>query len=253
MAIVIPKEHAQHFERWSINSFDKPPSTRTRPPSPAPAVTPPKPAKVATEQKNVAMEVSEEDVPSESPNVPFKLPTAEEIEQIHEEARKEGYQAGLEEGKKAAHDEGIQEIKTQVERLSGITDSLSAALNDLDQELAEDVLAFAVEVARQVVSSSLRVQPESLLPVIREAMATLPLHHGTVMIHLNPQDIEIVKSHFGEQILHAGWRIIEDKEIQPGGCRLHAGSSEVDATTASRWRRTLEAMGAKPDWLEPSP
>jgi flagellar assembly protein FliH len=253
MAIVIPKEHAQHFERWSINSFDKPQPTRTRPPlpsTPLPSLSPPK---ELSEEKALTGDVSEEDVSTDSADTQFKLPTAEEIEQIHEEARKEGYQAGLEEGKKSAHDEGLLEIKTQVDRLAGITDSLSAALNDLDQELAEDILLFAVEVARQVVSSSLRVQPESLLPVIREAMATLPLHHGTVLIHLNPDDTEMVKHHFGEQILHAGWRIIEDKEIQTGGCRLHAGSSEVDATTASRWRRTLEAMGAKPDWLEPSP
>ena len=254
MAIVIPKELGQDFERWHLSSFDSPNSKRF--PSatkPTPAAAPsPVPESISQEESEKHF-VAEEDVSSDPVNGLIKLPTAEEIEQIHNEARAEGYQVGLEEGKKLAHEEAALTFKTQTDRLTDITNHFAAALTDLDQEIAEDILEFAVEVARQVVTSSLRVQPESLLLIIREAMASLPVHHGSVLIYLNPQDMDMVKTHFSEQIHHAGWRLLEDKEIQAGGCRVHAGSSEVDATVGTRWRRSLEAIGAKPDWLEPSP
>lgn len=259
MAIVIPKEQGQDFERWHIASFDAPRPNRFQTFPAATQTTTASQGNIPEEGLPFTQEaeshfVAEEDISADlAQGQPIKLPTAEDIEQIHNEARNEGYQVGLEEGKKLAHQEASLAFKTQTDRLSEITDHFAAALTDLDQEIAEDILEFAVEVARQVVTSSLRVQPESLLPIIREAMASLPVHHGSVLVYINPHDMEMVKTHFGEQIHHAGWRVIEDKDIQAGGCRVHAGSSEVDATVGTRWRRSLEAIGAKPDWLEPSP
>jgi flagellar assembly protein FliH len=247
MSIVIPKEQAQTFERWQMTSFDRPLNAPTSQPKPLVAPPPPRTEKIARPV------VTEEDIETDLSKVEFKLPTAEDIEKIHDEAKAEGYQAGFEEGKRLAHSEGLQAIESQTQRLTEIVSHLSASLNDLDQELAEDVLEFAIEVARQVVSASLKVSTESLLPIIREAMSALPLHHSAVVIHVNHHDVDMVRHHFGEQLQHAGWRIMEDPDIQAGGCKLHAGSSEVDATIGTRWRRTIEAMGAKPDWLEPGP
>ena len=236
MSSIIPRDKAQAYQRWELASFDRPFSSahpvQTRAPAPPEVAQEPEP-------ENIEMDVH--------------LPTAEEIEQVHSEARAEGYEQGLKEGTELALAEEREAIAGNIKQLASITDNFAAALDDLDQELAEDIMAFSIELARQMVGASLQVRPESLLPVIREAMAALPLHHGTVLVHINPSDAEQIKTHFGEQLAHAGWRIVENREIQAGGCRLIAGNSEVDASVETRWRRILASFGAKPEWLEPGP
>jgi flagellar assembly protein FliH len=101
--------------------------------------------------------------------------------------------------------------------------------------------------------TALKVQPERLLPIIREALAALPLHHGPVTLSVHPDDAPLVREHLGEYFSHGGGRIQEDPDIAPGGCRLQAGNSEVDASLPTRWRRILEGIGVTPEWLDAQP
>lgn len=194
-------------------------------------------------------------LPPPAPPLParrsFKLPTAADVERIHQEAWTEGFREGQKQGREDGLAESELQRQSLRQRLDDLINHLSSALEQVDQEMAEELLDFAVELARQIAGHGLQVQPESLLPVIREAMAALPLHHGTVLIHLCPEDMDMVREHFGEQLSHAGWKLVEDKHVQRGGCKLHSGSSEIDATVATRWRRVLETIGARAEWLEP--
>ena len=132
-------------------------------------------------------------------------------------------------------------------------ENLRQQLQSIDQEISESVLAVAVETARQVLRQSLRLHPELLLPVIREAIGALPLHHGHPALFLAPDDVSLVRQHLGEQLSHNGWRILEDSSLSRGGCRIESGASEVDATLETRWRRVLEAIGTSADWLDEAP
>lgn len=227
MSGYIPKEQLNAYRRWQLDSFDSDREDAARA-EPEPAAEP-------------APEVVTE----------FSLPTAEDIERIHNEAHESGYQAGFAEGQQEGYRAGYEVAHTQAERLAALADNFESALAGIDQSVAEQVLALALEVASQVLRSTVVARPESLLPVIREAIAALPLHHGHVMLHINPAEVEMVREHLGEQFLNSGWRIVEDKEIEPGGCLLKAGSSEVDGTLETRWKRVLETIGADPaNWLE---
>lgn len=218
----IPKEQLSAYTRWQLDSFDAPPSQQPAPETPSAPVFEP--------------EVVEN----------FPLPTAEEIERIHAEAQETGYQAGYEEGYQAA----MAEVAALGSRLNGLLDSFEHALQDIDQGIADDVLALALDVAQQVLRTSLKVNPELILPAIREGLASLPLHHGHVTVHVHPDDGPLVKAHLGEQFSHSGWRIAEDSEVPPGGCRLIAGASDVDARVDTRWQRVIEAIGVDHGWLD---
>ncbi len=224
MPSYIPKEQLDSYRRWQAASFDDP--------APASAVEVAMP-----EAEAPVADVAEAEFVSSIP-----LPTAEDIERIHNEARAGGY----DEGYRAGHEAGLAEARQEAERLATLGANLEAALAGIDQSVADDLLELAVELAGQVLRRSLSVDSEVLLPVVREALAALPLHHGHVMLFVNPRDAESIRSHLGDQFSHSGWQIIEDKEIEAGGCHVRAGSSEVDATLATRWRRVLEAIGAGP-------
>lgn len=234
----IPKERLTAYEKYELAAFDAPA---------APATT-----------------VESHELPdSQLPATP--LPTAEELEHIHEEARQAGHDAGYAEGRAQGHDEGFEQghaegyaagqaegladVRAQATRLAALVDHLDSAGRHLDQTVADDVLALSLEVARQVIRQALGVKPELLLAVVREALVALP-HAERPFLYLNPDDTALVREHLGEQIQHAGWRIVDDMSVAPGGCRVETGNSEVDGTLETRWKRTLDAIGLHQDWLE---
>lgn len=229
MSEIIPKEKLGGFQRWQIDSFDQPK------PATAPALQPT--AEASAQQ------------PDEAP-LQFSLPTAEDIEHMHEEARTTGYQDGYEEGLRSGEQACREAASAEAEHFRGLTDSMQKALDELDQNVAEQLLALATEIAAQVIRSSISLKGDLLLPIIREAITALPLHHTHLNLRLNPQDAALVRPLLGEQLAQSGTQIIEDSEISPGGCQIRAGSSEVDATIETRWKRVLEAIGAEPQaWL----
>lgn len=228
--MVIPKEELTNVQRWQVGSFE---TKRT-------LETPSAPPENSPEAESVPEPAAQ----------PFNLPTAEDIERMHEEARASGYQAGLAEGR-AAGEQQVREAATeQARQLLSLIENLKASIIGLEQSVADQLLALAIEIAAQVTRSAINVKPDILLPLIREAISALPLHHAHIVLRLSPQDIESVRGAMGEQLSQLGAQLIEDSAVSPGGCLLLAGASEVDATIETRWKRVLEAIGTEPqEWL----
>lgn len=212
------------WERWELASFD----TAHLPHAPRPMKPSP---------------------PAEEVVAP-RLPTVEELEQIHQQARDEGYQKGLAEGHQAGVEKGTKEatakIQAEAQKLAQVTAKLDSALNDLNAVVADDLLALAIELAREVIRQEISARPETLLAVVREALAQLPHQHAAIYLH--PEDASLLRSYMGDQLSHAGHRIHEDYKLKRGDCVLEAGGSQVDATVAMRWRRVLEGLGIESAW-----
>lgn len=236
--MIIPKEKLVSVQKWQIGSFDKKSASPVTPPK-APAVE-----ISATEP---------EPLPEQTPsaNIP-RLPTAEEIERIYEEARASGYAAGLTEGQAAALQQAGEVQEARGQQFAALIANLEQALDNVDQSVAEQLLDLAIEVAAQITRGAIAVKNDLLLPVIREAITTLPLHHSHIILRMHPSDAVHVRELLGEEFSQTGTQILEDAGISPGGCLLLAGSSEVDATMETRWRRVLETIGTEPrEWLNP--
>lgn len=229
MSGIIPKEESSEFRRWHIGGFGE------------------KPAPVAPPVETMAVA---DEVTAEETTPPPKLPTAEDIERIHETARAEGYAAGFEEGRLAGERADEAARNEAVAHLLALAENARLSLSQMEQNVAEQLLALSLEIAAQVLRTTLKIKEDALLPAIREAIATLPLHHAHIVIHLHPDDIDAVRTRIGEAFFQSGGQIVEDAEISRGGCRLTAGTSEVDGTMETRWKRVLESIGTEPrNWL----
>jgi flagellar assembly protein FliH len=198
------------WERWELASLDE--AKQAQPPKPAEA--PPEP--------------------------PVQLPTADDLERIQTQAHDEGYQAGYREGQNAA--------RAEAERLGRAASQLETTLAELEQTTADELVALAMELARQVVRHEIAAKPERILDVVRDALAQLPHQHAAIYLH--PNDAAIVRSYLGEALNHAGHRIHEDAKLQLGDCILESSGSRVDGTVATRWRRVLESLGIESVWRE---
>lgn len=230
----IPKEKLTAYQRWELAAFDEEERARRQ-------------------DSQEALSVQESTVPMPA------LPTAEEIERIHTEAQESGFQAGFQageaagraEGLAAGKAEGLEAAKAAAAQLQTVVESFTQALGEMEQSVADQLLSMGLEIARQMTRASLKAHPEQLLPVIREALAALPVSHAHPVLHLHPEDSQLLQEQLGDQIAHGGWRLLADSEVERGGCRIEAGSSEVDATLPQRWKKILEAIGVQQDWLAP--
>lgn len=169
------------------------------------------------------------------------LPTVAELERIREQARAEGYAAG--------YGEGRQQALAEAERIHALLEDLTRELNRFDQGVGENLVALALEVARQVVRANVAQRPELVLGIVREAMEALPPFSEHARLAVHPEDAALVRSHLGEQLTHAKWRVFEDAAVERGGCRVETASMQIDGTLATRWQRAIAALGQTESWL----
>lgn len=212
---VIQKEQLSAYQRWELNSFDD-----------------------ATPDKSLE---SEQNAGADK-NLAVVLPTTEQIEHIRQQAQAEGHAAGYQMGKNQA--------QVEVQRLQTLLGNLEQELQQFDQQLAQDLLALSLDVAKQMICQVLKIRPELVLEVVQEAMRCLPHFNQHAHMILHPDDATLVRSYLGDQLSHSGWKIFEDTRIGRGGCRLETAGSQVDATLPSRWQNVLAAIGQEGNWLE---
>ena len=170
------------------------------------------------------------------------LPTAEEVENTHRQAYQEGFAAGYQEGK--------GKVDAELARLGQLMSALDGALNQFDETLTQNLLSLALGVAKQMLREALRVRPDLVLPVIREAVNSLPQANQHPHLKLHPDDAALVRSLMADELSHFHWKLIEDSRVERGGCRVETTNSEIDATMESRWKRILVALGSDGAWLE---
>ncbi len=157
--------------------------------------------------------------------------TAEQLEQIRQEAQREGFESGRKEGLAA----GQKEVRAAVQRLNQIINAFTAPLQDVDEVVEQELVTLALAIARQIIRRELKSDPGQVVAVVREALAALPAATRRVSIHLHPDDAVLVRENLtagaGEE---SNWRIVEDALLTRGGCRISAEHSQIDATVEKR-------------------
>lgn len=169
------------------------------------------------------------------------LPTAAEMERLHQQSREEGYRAGYEEGRKQAGEEA--------QRVRALLDGVQRDLVRLDQTVADELLTLALDIAHRMLGVALQARPELVLTVVQDAIRCLPQYEQPVRVFVHPEDAQLLDAQLGGQAAANGWTLVHDAKIARGGCRVQTAASEIDATTPSRWARVLAAFGRDQDWL----
>ena len=178
--------------------------------------------------------------PTPEPEPEVHLPTADEIEGMFEQARRDGEKAGYDEGRKRATIEEAH-ARDEATHLAQLVKSMDDALDELGGEVANEIVELAIALARQMVGETLATRPEAVATTVREALQHVP--QGKVRIHLHPDDIKLVREHLDDQLEAGHHHLIEDTTIQRGGCRLETAGSDIDATVETRWERVLTGIG----------
>jgi flagellar assembly protein FliH len=199
---ILSRERVDQYERWEL-----------------PIVGAPEPREVAE---------PEDDAPHR--------PTVAEIEAIERQAREEGFNAGLNEGRAMAK----RELDAQVARLQALFAAVERPFADLDGDVAGDLAMLATVIAERVLGYEIATRPEKIVEVVRQAVDVLPAASRQLKIHLNPADAAIVREHRSSAD-HEG-TVVDDAALERGDVRLESEHSRLDARVRTRLAAVIDSV-----------
>jgi flagellar assembly protein FliH len=210
----IPREELQGFEAWNPDSFGD-------------AATP------------------------ASPDAPqADAPEADWPAQVLA-ARQSGYHDGYRDGLVALESFKQSFAAQATAQVGQLVESLDREFEALESRLAQAVAETAMRLARQVLRSELRTQPECVARVAAEAVNAVLLSARQLVLHLHPEDLPLVAEGAADLLAARGARLVPDEAITRGGCRVESDLGAVDAAIERRWAAAAGALADDPagrDW-----
>jgi len=148
----------------------------------------------------------------------------EECVGIKEEAKKEGF------------DEGLQSLNEHILKLD-------KTKNEIAKKYEEKMLALALKAAKKIVSEELKLNKKAIVNIIKNALKPVS-QHARVKIFVNKQDLEALekeKQKIKEILQVADTFTIEERnDIEPGGCIIETEKGIINAQLENQFR-ALEA------------
>lgn len=226
----IPKEQMSAYQRWELASFDEPP-----------------PEVRAAEELAAKMKKAVEEATE-------KAHTAAYASGL-EEGRAAGFEQGNAEGHQQGYAEGLAQGRAQAEQermqLLQVAQTFGDEIAHVTERIASDILDLALDLSKAMLKGALEVRQEVVLQVISEAIRYLPSVQQPALLFLHPEDAALTSELMGDELTRAGWRVVEDAQMERGGCRVDTASNQIDASTETRWQRLTAALGKPSDWLAP--
>jgi flagellar assembly protein FliH len=240
----IPAEEAGSFQTWHL------------PPVGAKGAVLPSAEKEAKEteaevRQQSAESIEDIDLP---PGVPNTGMTAQEMQEIFDEAERDGFAQGhkdgydkgmtegMAEGYEAGQQKGLMEMRQQLvaeqQRFQKLADALLQPLRAQDDDIEKMLLDIVSTLTQSVVQRELTTDSSHIVELVKAAVDVLPVGSSNLRICLNPDDLVAVETYAEEQQLD--WRFFGDVQLSPGGCRVEAPNSRVNFSVANRLKTVLE-------------
>lgn len=220
------------IDRWALPSFD--------PQVEAAGADPASEAGAAAAESAEAGPIESEDVALED----VKPLTLDELEAIRQDAYNEGFSTGEKDGYHSgqlkAKKEADSALAGKLLAVEQLMQQLFEPIAEQDQQLEVALVNLVSHMAREVIQRELSSDSSQIRQVLREALKLLPMGAGNVRIQLNPQDFEMVKAL--RERHEESWRIVEDDNLLPGGCRVETEHSRIDASIETRLAQALKQL-----------
>lgn len=191
--------------------------------------------------------------------LPEPEPEPEEPEQVRlDRAWEEGRAAGYAQGRAEATNEGNHRLDAFVQgqgvetaqSLAGLLSAMQERLTQAEQDIAQQVLALACGLARQVLRRELSIDKAALEPVVREALGMLVMDGKRAVIKIHPLDLEVLRAPLQEAFPSPNLTWLPDASVERGGCLVESAGTVIDGTLSKRWQRVVANLGLASAWTD---
>jgi flagellar assembly protein FliH len=161
-------------------------------------------------------------------------------QQGREEGREQGFEAGVKEGREAGFAQGIEQARVEQQVLLRQAEhwvsNFKLALENLDSLIPSRLVQLSLTAVQQLYGSLNVADNHALVKQIRMLMKQDQLLHGTIQLHVNPDEFLMVEQSLGDRLSAMGWELHRDSLLAAGGCRVVTPDVEFDATMETRWQ-----------------
>jgi len=229
------------WRRWQMSSFDLPVEdvVELAPPAPEPEPGP-------------DLEALRREARAQAEESGRRAGLEQGREQGLREGRAAGHEAGLAAGREAGFQEGLAQGREQARQealqLHALAEACGASVAALEARMGQALLTLALDIAGQVLRTTLAEQPDSMLAGVREVLQVNPASGGAMRLWVHPADLELVRLHLADELRDGNWRVLADESVARGGCRAETPYGDIDATLQTRWRRIAASLGRNTSW-----
>lgn len=161
--------------------------------------------------------------------------------QVREEAKQEGFQAGYKEG----CIKGSQDIYSMVENLEAVSEATFKLKKEIILSAEQEILQLSVAIAERILKQQLEIKPKMINEIIKAAINELK-DKDEIKIIINPALKEQLYS-FSEELktIIKGMKIVkivEDKTIHPNSAIVESPESRIDARLETQIAKITEEI-----------
>ena len=148
------------------------------------------------------------------------------------EVEARAFQKGYAEGQRASLDSQREEVASAVQSMRQAIVEIQSVRQEIYHSIEREVVGLALAIARKVVCQEIKIDPDVVVCVAREALSQVDVP-GKIKIRLNPADLEFITSTQGQisEFLKEMDNVTVEAEqgITSGGCLIETNLGEIDA------------------------
>ncbi|EGA71354.1 flagellar assembly protein H [Vibrio sinaloensis DSM 21326] len=205
-------------------------------------------------------------LPEPTEEAPVEL-TDQEIELIKQQAYqeglhqgqeagfKQGYEKGKEQGLEEGHQEGVEAgklegvasgqefIQQQVQTFVGLANQFAQPLELMNAQVEKQLVDMVLTLVKEVVHVEVQTNPQVILDTIKQSVESLPISGHSITLKLHPDDVEIIRSSYGEEELDfRNWTLMSEPALNRGDVQIEAGESSVNYRMEERIRSVIQSF-----------
>ncbi len=156
-----------------------------------------------------------------------------EQDKLKNDAQKEGFDKGHEEG----YQNGVDEVNRLIERMHKILESVMQRRDEILQETESQIVELVILMARKVIKILSENQKNVIMANTLAALKKVRTR-GAVTLRVNLEDVKLTTAHVKEFIQHVenvqGITVLEDSLVEKGGCIVETDFGSIDARISSQ-------------------
>lgn len=181
----------------------------------------------------------------------------ERLKAMQEEAYRQGYDLGRDEGRESAYQEKNAELAKALSEVDRVVHTLEILKTELVRQNEASIVTLIYEIASKIAMTEIQANPDLVLPVIQQAAAGAQ-EEEQILIRLAQSDIDFVegaKARLGQEFEFIKRAKLEASvDTRPGGCVIITNFGQVDATIEKRlekvWTSVQQKLPKKTDVIE---
>ena len=164
---------------------------------------------------------------------------------IEEEARKDGFNQGQQDGRDAAS----AELDDMLSTMRGLVDVARAERHKIIEGAEPEIIKLAMSLAEKIIHQQVSVDKSVVVSMARAAITRL-VNRETVTVRVNPADIEMIRENKEKMLANSDiehLRIVEDNRVDRGGVVMETESGTIDAKIMTQVKEAKRVLQVEDD------